>query len=207
MNNKLVGILICTLLIGTLLPTTGILTKTVIGKSKTLENNSLLPNYNDIGIKGIYKSLISIPSPDGNSYSCIMYCNDHTQTLEWISLVNQLGFEKAWQKQFIKLIILFILPGAVFLFGLDDFLLWYSELSIKQKQKVEFLNYLDNYDQSSGTGMITYSWVSGFTKKASDFKSQPDNSWIENSWVLDDNDNFIPNPEIWKKEAPNPIAN
>jgi hypothetical protein len=201
-RRKILGILVCILLIGTLLPTTGILTKTVIGKSKILEKNSLISNDNDIGTRGIWRSLISIPSPDGNNYSCMMYCNDHTQTLEWISLVDQLGFEKAWQQQIKKLTILLILPGTIILFGLDDFLLWYSELFLLKRHKVEFLDFLNNYDELNGSGMITYTWKSGLTNKASDFKSQPDNSWIKNSWILDDNGDFIPNPEIWKKFAP-----
>lgn len=36
----------------------------------------------------------------------------------------------------------------------------------------------------------------GIINKPIDFKSQPDNTWIENSWILDDNGKYIPNPEI-----------
>ena len=199
MNRKIIGILVCMILIGTFIQTR----VTIIGKSKILEYNSLILNSDMIGIKGIYRSLMFIASPDGNNYSCSMYCNDHTQTLKWISLIDRLGFEKAWQKQFIKLMVLFILPGSIFLFGLDDFLLWYSGLFIKHRNKDEFLNCLNNYDELNGTGTISYSWSSGLANKQLDFKSQPDNSWIENSWIIDVI-NYIPNPEIWEKIAPLP---
>ena len=205
MNIKIIGFFIFMLLIGTILPTTGILTKTVIGTSNSSENNNLMQN-DIIGIRGVYKSRFSILSPDGNNYSCIMYCNDHPQTLEWISLVNQQGFEKAWQKQFIRLIILFILPGSVILFGLDDFRLWYLSLFIKHRHNADFLNCLNNYDELNGTGIITYEWTSGLLDKGYNFQSQPDNTWIENSWVLNDDDVLIPNPEIWNKYAPLPVG-
>ena len=45
--------------------------------------------------------------------------------------------------------------------------------------------------------MITYKWLAGVINKPIDFKSQPDDTWIENSWILDDNGKYIPNPEIW----------
>jgi hypothetical protein len=199
MKKKIIGILVCMILIGTFSQTRVI----VIGKSEISENKISILNNDKIGIKGIYRSLMFIASPDGNNYSCKMYCNDHTQTLKWISLIDQLGFEKVWQKQFIKLTIIFILPGSIFIFGLDDFLLWYSELFIKQRNKAELLNCLNNYDELNGTGTITYSWDSGLTNKQFDFKIQPDNSWIENSWILE-GINYIPNPEIWEKIAPLP---
>jgi len=75
-----------------------------------------------------------------------MYCNNHKQTLEWISLIDESGFEKAWVKQFIKLTILFILPGTIFFYGLDEFQQWYTELYIKLKHKDYFINFLDDYD-------------------------------------------------------------
>jgi hypothetical protein len=197
MKKKLIGIFVCMLLIATVLSVSGASTQTLIAKSEKIDMKFLLSNYEDTGIKGGYRSLIDIPSPDGNNYSCIMYCNNHEQTLEWISLIDESGFEKAWLKQFIKLTTFFILPGTILLFGLDDFRHWYFELSIKLKHRDEFLDFLNNYDELNGSGMITYKWLAGVINKPIDFKSQPDDTWIENSWILDDNGKYIPNPEIW----------
>ena len=195
MKQKIIGILICMLLIGTLIPAT----KIVIGKNNPSENQLLESNSSQVGVRWMYRSIMPIQSPDGKNYSCIMYCNNHNQALNWISLIDELGFEKAWQKHFMKLAIIFMLPGTILLFGLNDFMLWYLGLFIKQKHKVEFLNCLNSYDQINGTGIITYSWVSELKNKPFDFRSQPDDSWVENSWILGDNCYFIPNPEIWEK--------
>jgi len=46
-------------------------------------------------------------------------------------------------------------------------------------------------------GTITYLWSSGITNRAVDFKTQPDHTWFENSWILDNTGAHIPNPEIW----------
>jgi hypothetical protein len=56
---------------------------------------------------------------------------------------------------------------------------------------------LNNYDEQSGSGMIIYLWLSGLTNRQIDFKPQPDNTWIDNSWIFDNGGVFIPNPEIW----------
>ena len=141
--------------------------------------------------------MIDIPAPDGNNYTCIMFCNNHEQTLEWISLIDESGFEKAWLENFIKLTTFFILPGTILFFGLCDFRNWYSELFIKLRYRDEFLDFLNDYDELNDSGMITYLWLAGITNRPIDFKSQPDNSWIEDSWILDDSGVFIPNPEIW----------
>ena len=61
-----------------------------------------------------------------------------------------------------------------------------------------YLEFLDDYND---TGMITYIWFKSATKKLVDFKIQPDNTWIENSWILD-NGNYIPNPDIWYERMP-----
>ena len=196
-----VGIIVCMLLIGTVLPVSGALTQTEIAKSETIDKKSLISNNKNIGIKGGYKSMMDIPSPDGNNYTCIMLCNNHEQTLEWIYLIDELGFEKAGLRNFIKLITFFILPGTIFFFGLLDFRDRYAELFIKLTYRDEFLDFLNNYDEINGSGMITYLWLAGagltWTNRFVDFKSQPDNSWIEDSWILDDVGVFIPNPEIW----------
>jgi len=196
MKKKIIGILVCMLLIGTVLPVSGTLTQTEIAKSEIKEKKFLVSNNENIGIRGGYKSLMNIPSPDEKSYVCIMFCNNHEQTLEWISLIDELGFENACLKKFIELTTFFIIPGTIFFFGLNDFREWYSELFIKLIYRGEFLDFLNNYDEINGSGMITYLWLSGLTNRLIDFKSQPDNSWIEDSWILDDGA-FIPNPEIW----------
>ena len=196
MKKKLLGILICMLLIATVLPVSGTLTQSEFVKSKTIDKKSLITNYENIGVIGGFKSLIDIPSPDGTNYTCIMFCNSHEQTLQWINLIDDLGFEKAWLRFLIKLTTFFILPGTVFLYGLNDFREGYLDLIIKLRYRDKFLDLLNNYDEINGSGMITYLWLAGLTNRPIDFKSQPDNSWIENSWILDDG-SFIPNPEIW----------
>ena len=196
MKKKIVGIFVCMLLIGTVLPVSGTLTQTEIAKSEIREKKLLVSNNENIGIRGGYKSLMDVPSPDGNSYVCIMFCNNHEQTLEWISLIDELGFENAWLKKFIELTTFFIIPGTILFFGLLDFREWYSELFIKLSYRDEFLDFLNNYDEINGSGMITYLWLVGLRNRLIDFKSQPDNSWMEDSWILDDGA-FIPNPEIW----------
>jgi hypothetical protein len=188
-RKKIFGIVICMLLIITVLPVSG-----------TLNQKSLLSYDKAIGIKGAYKSLIKIPSPDGNNYTCIMFCDNHQQTLEWISLINKSGFEKAWRENFVKLTIFFFLPGTIFYFGLDDFRNWYADLVIKLRYRNEFVDILNTYDTVNGSGMITYLWLTGTIKRPVDFKTQPDNSWMEDSWVLDDTGKFVPNPEIWRND-------
>jgi hypothetical protein len=178
---------ICMLMIVTVFP----LSATLTPKSHVLLDRS------SIGTKWNYKSMVEIPSPNGNSYRCIMFCDDHQQTLQWISLINESGFEKAWQKKFIELTIFFCIPGTILFFGLADFRNWYSELLVKTQHKDAFLDFLDTYDIENGSGMITYIWLSGISNRPVDFKAQPDNTWIENSWILDNSDEFIPNPELW----------
>jgi len=185
MKKGIFCVLVCMLLIITVQPI-----------SATSNQKSYLSNDRTIGTKWNYKSLVDIPSPDGNSYRCIMFCDDHEQALQWISLINESGFEKAWQKKFMELTIFFILPGTILLFGLDDFRNWYAELVVKLQYKNEFLSLLDTYDTINGSGIITYLWLSGTTKRPVDFKAQPDNTWVENSWILDGGV-YIPNPEIW----------
>jgi hypothetical protein len=43
--------------------------------------------------------------------------------------------------------------------------------------------------------MISYLWLTGKTDRLADFKAQPDNTWVVDSWILD-NGAYIPNPEI-----------
>jgi hypothetical protein len=169
---------------------------TVLPMSVISGQKSYLFNETPVGIKRNYKSLNNVLSPDGNSYRCIMFCDDQEQTLQWISLINETGFENAWQKKFIQLTIFLLLPGTVLLFGLDDFRNCYAELLVKLQHKNEYLNFLNTYDTTNGSGMITYLWLSGTTDKPIDFRAQPDNTWVENSWILD-GDTYIPNPEIW----------
>jgi hypothetical protein len=187
MRKKFVNIVLCALLIITVLPVSG-----------TLNQKSILSNDKAIGTKGNYKSLIEIPSPDGNNFTCIMFCDTHQQTLDWISLINKSGFQKAWRENFIKLTVFFLLPGTILLFGLNDFRNRYSELFTKLKYRDEFLNFLNTYNQVNGSGMITYLWLTGKTNRPIDFKAQPDNSWMEDSWILNDSGVLIPNPEIWE---------
>jgi hypothetical protein len=188
MKNKLLGIFVCMLVIITVLPISA------LAAHRPLESK-----VEAIGVKESYKSVVDIPSPDNQSYPCIMFCENHEQVLKWISLINESGFEKAWQKKFLELTIFFILPGTKIIFGLLEFRIWYSELFYKLKHKNEFLNFLNTYDTVNGSGMITYLWLSGKINRPVDFKAQPDNSWIENSWVIDDGGEYIPNPEIWGK--------
>jgi len=188
MRKKLLGIFVCMLLIITMLPV-----------SATRNQSSFTSDDKAIGVSWDYKSMIDITSPDGNDYRCIMFCDNHEQVLNWISLISESGFQKAWQKKFIELTIFFILPGTILLFGLDDFRNWYAELLIKLKHQDEFLIFLNTYDTVNGAGMITYLWLTGRTNRPVDFKAQPDNSWVEESWILDTSDTYIPNPEIWNK--------
>lgn len=186
MKVKIVGILVCLLLILTVLPASG-----------TRDEESIVDSTENIGVRGGYKSLIDISSPDGTKYICIMFCDNHQQTLEWKYLIDDLGFEKTWIRHLMKITIFFVIPGTILLFGLDDFREWCLELFIKLKYKEEFLDFISNYDESNESGMITYLWLTGEINRPVDFKSQPDNSWVNNSWILDDNGVYIPNPEIW----------
>jgi hypothetical protein len=187
MKKEICGIIMCVLLIITVFPV-----------SARLDQKSFQCNENVIGEKWAYKSLVDVPSPDGDSYRCIMFCDNHEQTLNWISLINETGFQKAWQKKFLELTIFFMLPGTILFFGLGDFRNWYVEILLKLKYQDELLNFFDTYDTMNGSGMITYLWLTGKTNRPVDFKAQPDNSLIENSWILD-NSEYIPNPEIWYK--------
>jgi hypothetical protein len=187
MKRKIIGIFICLVLIGTA-------TQTIIAKS---DNNIKSSNYGNNGISGEYLSIIEISSPDDDNYYCIMYCSNHKQTLKWITLIDEFGFEKAWEKQFTKLTKILIIPGTILLFGLAHFFHWYSGLFIKLQHKDEYLDFINSYDRETGSGMITYKWLSGVINKPIDFNAQPDNTWIENSWILDDYGKYIPNPEIW----------
>jgi hypothetical protein len=126
-----------------------------------------------------------------------MFCENHEQTLEWISLINASGFEKAWQKKFIELTIFFLLPGTVLLYGLDDFRNWYAGLIIKSRHRAEFLSFLQGYDTVNGNGMISYLWLSGGLIRPVDFQVQPDYTWVDDSWVLDNSGAYIPNAEVW----------
>ena len=152
--------------------------------------------FENIGINGDYKSKIAINSPDGNDYRCIMFCYNHKLTLDWISEIEELGFEKAWRNKLMELTILLFLPGTLIYFALNDFRGWYFDLFLRLRYKNEFLDFISNYDQINGNGMITYLWLKTTIKRPVDFKPQPDNSWIEESWILD-NGEYIPNPEIW----------
>jgi len=197
MKNKIIGIFICILFIGTVLPVSGKLTRIDNPYFDTLDNKYLIPNDGDYGVKGGYKSRIDILSPDGNEYTCIMFCKNHEKTLEWISEIEELGFEKAWLNNFIELTTFFILPGTVFFFGLNDFREHYIDIFIILRHREEFTVFLNNYDELNGNGIITYLWLKATINRPFDFKSQPDNSWIEDSWILDDTSQYVPNPEIW----------
>jgi len=196
MRRKMIGIFVFMLLISSVLSVSGTFEKKAIVKSVIKDKMSLISNNDAIGIFEEYKSSVDIPSPDNNSYTCIMFCNNHKQILDWISLVEELGFQKAWQKKFMSLTIFFIIPGTKFLFGLGDFRNWYSSLFVKLIYKDKFLDFLNNYDKLNGSGMITYLWFKGKTNRIVDFKAQPDNTWIDDSWILDGS-KYIPNPEIW----------
>jgi hypothetical protein len=170
----------------------------VIPVSATVTHHTVPLAEKTIGSKENYKSLAPIPSPDGKSYRVLMFCSDHEQTLEWISRINQSGFDKAWRSEFKKVTILFMLPLSVIFFGLNDFRNWYATLYFELRYKTEFRQFLQSYDTINGSGMITYLWLSGTTHRPVDFEAQPDNTWVNNSWILDNTGAYIPNPSIWK---------
>ena len=186
MKKKIFGIFICMILVITILPV-----------SATSNHTSFISSDNGSGTKWNFKSRIDISAPDENSYRCIMFCDNHEQTLQWKSLISELGFEKAWQKKFMELTLFLFLPGTIFLFGTMDFRNWYAELFIILRNKDVFLDFLNTYDDVNGSGTIIYLWLSEKTNRLVDFKVQPDDSWIEDSWVLDNSGAYIPNPEIW----------
>ena len=198
MKIKFIGILICFLLISSILSISGTVAQNTITKVENIDKISFISNKKETGITGQYKSLNNIPSPDGKSYRCIMFCYNHKQTLDWISLINESGFEKAWKNKLMELTILLFLPGTLIYFASDDFRSWYLDLFLRLRNKDDFLDFLSNYDQINGNGMITYLWLKTSIKRPVDFKSQPDNSWIEESWILDDG-KYIPNSEIWSE--------
>lgn len=183
MKRKIIGLFFLMFLITSTLPVSA-----TISREKIVSEN--------IGINGGYKSKITINSPDGSDYRCIMFCTNHESTLDWISQIEEVGFEKVWAGKFIDLTTFLIFPGTVLYFGLNDFRERYLDLFLKLRCKDEFLEFLNNYDSINGKGMITYLWLKTAINRPVDFKSQPDDSWIEESWILD-NGNYIPNPEIW----------
>jgi len=185
MNSKIIGIILCMLLIATVFPV-----------SASAPQKAIASAENTRGSKGEYKSVMPIPSPDGNSYRVIMFCNNHQQTLDWISLINQTGFEKAWRTKFMDLTLFFMCPFTIILYGLLGFRCWYLTLFLQVRHKAEFQNFLQTYDRINGSGMITYLWLSGTTHRPVDFQAQPDNTWVNNSWILD-NGAYVPNPHIW----------
>jgi len=148
MKIKFISIFICFLLISSVLSISATLAQNNITKTENIDKISFLSINEKIGIRGQCKSSKNIPSPDGDSYRCIMFCNNHDQTLDWISLIEESGFEKAWQKQFIKLTRFIIIPGTVFYYGLDSFRLWFKELFLKLNHRNEFLDFLNNYDKT-----------------------------------------------------------
>jgi len=186
MRKKIVGLMMCLLLMCT-----------VFSAAVTAQQNSVIMTTGTGGVKGVYKSVNVVPSPDGKSYRCLMFCENHMQTLQWISLINTSGFEKAWQKKFMEITFVLLLPGSVFLFGLNDFRIWYMQLALKVQYRTEFVSFLQGYDTVNGSGMITYLWLSGTLNRPVDFQAQPDDSWINDSWILDDTGAYIPNPEVW----------
>ncbi len=186
MNPKVLGIAFCMLLMTTVIPMSATATRHTVPV-----DTKIVGNYKN------YKSLAPVPSPDGKSYRVLMFCSDQKQTLEWISRINQSGFDKAWRSEFKKLTVLFMLPFTVIWFGTDDFRNWYATLYLEYRYKTEFQQFLQGYDTVNGSGMITYLWLSGTTHRPVDFEAQPDNTWVTNSWILD-NGIYVPNPAIWK---------
>ena len=183
-----------TLILGIIVLLIGIAVQPSVAKMQPGEKVKLEKN----GINGDFKSKIAINSPDGNGYRCIMFCYNHKLTLDWISEIEELGFEKAWRNKLMELTILLFLPGTLIYFALNDFRAWYFDLFLRLRYKNDFLDFLSNYDQINGNGMITYLWLKTTIKRPVDFKPQPDNSWIEESWILDES-KYIPNPEIWEE--------
>lgn len=198
MKVKLIGIIVCMLLIGTMLPVNATFLKEMKSKAEITNKGSYILDLENNGVTGVYKSLIDIPAPDGNEYNCLMYCNNHEQVTKWISQIDQGGFDTTWLENIIKLIVFYFTPGSILVFGLDDFFVWFMDLFLLRKHQDKYLEFLDDYND---TGMITYIWFTSVTKKLVDFKIQPDNTWIENSWILD-NGNYIPNPDIWYERMP-----
>jgi hypothetical protein len=184
------------LILGIIILLVGVAVQPSMGKLQPEEK----VKFGNIGINGDYKSKMEINSPDGNDYRCIMFCYNHKLTLDWISEIEEFGFEKAWRNKLIELIILLFIPGTLIYFALNDFRAFYLELFLRLRNKDDFLDSLNNYDQINGSGMITYLWLKTTIKRPVDFKPQPDNSWIEESWILD-NGEYIPNPEIWGKPS------
>jgi len=185
MKYKTLEALFCLLLLVTMIP---------ISAGMTPLENPLLEKSK--GVQGIYKSLIPIPSPNNSSYRVIMFCVNHKQTLDWITAINQSGFQKAWRQHFLKATFVLMLPFSILLFGLNDFRAWYIMLFIQGIHKTEFQDFLKTYDTVNGSGMITYLWNAGTTDSPVSFHVQPDNALVNNSWILK-NGVYIPNPEIW----------
>ena len=200
MKKELIGIFVCMLLIGTTFSVSGTFSQKLISEPEKLNREFIISDNENIGVSGLYGSLDDIPAPDGKKYPCLMYCNNNDQVSKWISQIDESGFDKTWQLNFIKLAILFITPGTIILFGLNDFLIWYMQLLIIKKHRDEYLDFMDNYDELNTSGMVTYIWSVSSTKTLIDFKIQPDDTWIEDSWILDNIDNYIPNPDIWIKK-------
>ena len=75
MKVKLIGIIVCMLLIGTILPVNGAFLKEMNSQPEITDNGSYKPYLENSGVTGVYKSLIDIPAPDGNKYNCLIYCN------------------------------------------------------------------------------------------------------------------------------------
>jgi len=55
---------------------------TVVPISAAVNHKPLGSHANAIDVQEEYKSLIEIPSPDGTSYRCIMFCENHKQTAD-----------------------------------------------------------------------------------------------------------------------------
>lgn len=185
MNPKVLGVILCMLLMTSVIPASA----TSIRHTAPVETK-IVGNYDN------YKSIAPVPSPDGNSYRVLMFCSDQKQTLEWISRINQSGFDSAWRSEFKKVTFVLMFPFSIMWFGTSHFRDWYATLLLERQYKTQFQQFLQSYDTVNGTGMITYLWLSGSAHRPVDFEAQPDNTWVNNSWILK-NGVYVPNPAIW----------
>jgi len=185
MKTKLIGLVACLLVLLTVAPAeAAVVNQSAVGKWP--------------GVWESYKSISPVLSPDGSSYRAIMLCSNHKQTMVWVTSVNELGFAKAWQKEFMRLTVFFMMPGSVFMFGVMGFRAWYTNLLLIRAHSTEFQTCLQDYDTVNGQGIITYLWLSGGQTQPVDFKGQPDSTWVDNSWILNSHGtSYVPNPDVW----------
>jgi hypothetical protein len=136
------------------------------------------------GINGIFDSRYQIPGPDGNLYSCRMFCFNHNWTTFWGDLIWNMGFMPA-----------FFTFGAIMLIvlGLVNIWLWIIIMDWIWDQWRDIRDFLQLYQGQSGT--LFYRWF-GYLPE---WKYQPDP--VNDRWIYVDG-TWIPNPAIWSQTFP-----